>query len=94
MIAMLIGLTWYLIVVLIGFLLMIRDVEHLFMCLWAICMSSLAGGKRLFRPSVQFLIELFAKEWQLSPVFLPGESHGQRSLVGYSHKELDMTEVT
>ena len=28
-------------------------------------------------------------------VFLPGESHGQRSLVGYipwGHKELDMTE--
>ena len=31
-------------------------------------------------------------EWQPTPVFLPGESHGQRSLVGYSlwdHKELD-----
>ena len=30
-----------------------------------------------------------------TPVFLPGESHGQRSLVGYSPwgpKELDMTE--
>ena len=30
------------------------------------------------------------------PVFLPGESHGQRSLVGYSpwcRKESDMTEV-
>ena len=24
------------------------------------------------------------KEWQLTPVFSPGESHGQRSLVGYS----------
>ena len=24
------------------------------------------------------------KEWQPTPVFLPGESHGQRSLVGYS----------
>jgi len=32
-----------------------------------------------------------------TPVFLPGESHGQRNLVGYSpqdHKELDTTEVT
>ena len=31
-----------------------------------------------------------------TPVFLPGESHGQRSLVGYSpcsHKESDMTEL-
>ena len=30
-----------------------------------------------------------------TPVFLPGEFHGQRSLVGYSlwgHKELDVTE--
>ncbi len=35
------------------------------------------------------------RKWQPTPVFLPGESHGQRSLVGYSpwgHKELDMTE--
>ena len=34
-------------------------------------------------------------KWQPTPVFLPGESHGQRSLVGYSpwhHRELDMTE--
>ena len=32
---------------------------------------------------------------QPTPVFLPGKSHGQRSLAGYSswrHKELDMTE--
>ena len=35
------------------------------------------------------------REWQPPPVFLPGEFHGQRNLVGYSpcgHKELDMTE--
>ena len=35
------------------------------------------------------------KAWQPIPVFLPGESHGQRSLVGYSpcsHKESDTTE--
>ena len=25
------------------------------------------------------------KEWQPTPVFLPRESHGQRSLAGYSH---------
>ena len=33
----------------------------------------------------------------LTPVFLPGESHGQRSLAGYSPracKESDATEVT
>ena len=38
---------------------------------------------------------LWRKAWQPTPVFLPGESHGQRSLVGYSpwgRKELDTTE--
>ena len=37
------------------------------------------------------------RAWQPTPVFLPGESHGQRSLVGYSPqclKESDTTEVT
>ena len=32
------------------------------------------------------------RKWQPAPVCLPGKSHGQRSLVGYSplgHKELD-----
>ena len=34
------------------------------------------------------------RAWQPTPVFLPGESHGQRSLVGYrwGHKESDTTE--
>ena len=35
------------------------------------------------------------KEWQPTPILLPREYHGQRSLVGYSpwvRKELDMTE--
>ena len=35
--------------------------------------------------------------WQPTPVFLPGESHGQKSLVGYSPggcKESDTTEAT
>ena len=35
------------------------------------------------------------KKCQPTPIFLPGESHGQRSLVGYSpwgRKEMDMTE--
>ena len=37
------------------------------------------------------------KGWQPTPVFLSGEIHGQRSLVGYSPwgcKELNTTEVT
>ena len=37
----------------------------------------------------------FRRKWQPPPVFLPGESNGQRSLVGCSpwgRKELDTTE--
>ena len=36
------------------------------------------------------------RNWQPTPVFLPGEFHGQRSLVGYSPwgcKESDTTEL-
>ena len=35
---------------------------------------------------------LWSRKWQPTPVFLPGESHGQRSLAGYSSKESDSTE--
>ena len=37
------------------------------------------------------------RKWQPTPVFLPGESQGQRSLVGcrpWARKESDMTEAT
>ena len=37
------------------------------------------------------------RKWQPTPVFLPGESYGQRGLVGYSpwgRKESDTTKVT
>ena len=35
------------------------------------------------------------RKWQPTPIFMPGESHGQRSLMGYSpwgRKESDTTE--
>ena len=38
---------------------------------------------------------LWRKKWPPAPLFLPGESHGQRSLAGYSpqgRKESDTTE--
>ena len=49
--------------------------------------------RRGFDPWVRKISQ--KRKWQLTPVFLPEESHGQRSLVGYSpwsHKESDTTE--
>ena len=57
--------------------------------------SANAGGMRCgFDPWVGKIP--WRREWQPTPVFLPGESYGQRRLVGYSPwglKESDMTRV-
>ena len=44
-----------------------------------------------------FIFTHWRRKWQPTPVFLPGESHGWRSLVGcrlWGHTELDTTETT
>ena len=50
-----------------------------------------------FTHSTCFILYHWRGKCQPTPVFLSGESHGQRSLVGHGpwgHRESDMTEVT
>ena len=58
-----------------------------------------AGDKRHKRRMFDLRVRQIPRRraWQPTPVFLPWESHGHRSLVGYSpqgNKESDTTEVT
>ena len=54
--------------------------------------------KRLKRPEFDPWVEKisWSRKWQATPIFLPGKSNGERSLVGYrpkGHKESDKTKV-
>ena len=63
-------------------------------------LTSIHRMKRSTKPlQLQFVVGLrnkvWRRKWQPTPVLLPGESHGERSLVGYSQwsrKELDTSE--
>ena len=52
-------------------------------------------GVNLFPQKSYEAFQSWSDLWQPTPVFLPGESYGQRSLAGYSpwgHKDSDTTE--
>ena len=73
--------------------------SHLFrLGLWAsLVVQKLMRLPAMWRPRFDLSVGKipWRRKWQPTPVFLPGESHGGRSLVGYSpwgHKESDMTE--
>ena len=74
----------------------------LFFCLIEVFVASLVAEKVRKLPAIQETQvqslgpeDPLRREWKPSPVFLPGEFLGQRSLAGYSPrglKELDTTE--
>ena len=43
-----------------------------------------SDGKESARQCRRYGFDPWRGKWQSTPVFLPGESHGQRSLMGYS----------
>ena len=60
-------------------------------------MGSLRVGHDWATSFSLFTFMHWRRKWQPTPVFLPGESQGQRSLVGgrlWGHTELDTTEAT
>ena len=60
-------------------------------------MGSLRVGHNWATSLSLFTFVHWRRKWQPTPVFLPGESQGQRSLVGchlWGHKESDTTEAT
>ena len=68
---------------------------------WKIPWTEEPGGLRVGHDGVTslslFIFLLWGRKWQPTPLFLPGESQGRGSLVGYclrGRTESDTTEVT
>ena len=65
---------------------------------WQAAVSGVAKSRtRLSDFTFTFHFHALERKWQPTPVFLPGESQGQGSLVGcrlWGHRESDTTEAT
>ena len=64
---------------------------------WAAVHGVVKSRTRLSDFTLLFTFMHWRREWQPTPVFLPGESQGWQSLVGcrlWGHTELDTTEAT
>ena len=64
---------------------------------WAAVHGVAKSRTRMSDFTFTFHFHALEKKWQPTPVLLPGESHGQRSLVGchlWGCTESDTTEVT
>ena len=77
---------------------LVNSLGFLYMILWASLVTqtvkNLPAMKETWVRSLGWEIP-WRRAWQPTPVFLPGEFHGQRSLAGYNpwgFKESDMTE--
>ena len=58
---------------------------------WRICLQCRRHRRHGLHPWIGKIP--WRRKWESTPVFLPGESHGQRSLVGYSSKGLKKSDV-
>ena len=76
----------------------VRDTSSLYSQVWR---HQLWGHQTrtgtVFEKSTRVSVEVWRRQWQPTPVFLPGEPHGQRNLADcgpQGHKESHTTEVT
>ena len=74
----------------------LRELDLYYVLMVALMVKNLPAMQEAQVRSLGWIRKIpWRKEWQPTPVFLSGEFHGQRSLVGYSPwgcKELDITE--
>ena len=69
------------------------NTNHVFYGIWSFSFGN--PMKVIVKLFDKHQLRTWRRKWQRTPLLLPGESHGQRSLVGYSpwgRKESDTTE--